>query len=108
MYVRRQDFTQRGHGFTTLQMQRAARGALFIWPVEGSLSYAKALAAKIGRDDLKIVGPAILEQHGAKLRGCSYPSIVLDHACELSDEECALLREVRMWCLPADSVERNI
>lgn len=108
MQIRQQDISQRGHGFTTLQIQHAPQGALFICPARGAINHTKALAASIGRDDLKIVGPEILDRHAERLRGCRYPSIVLDHACEPSGEEYALLREVRAWCVPADSPERHI
>lgn len=108
MQIRRQDISQRGHGFTTLQIQHAAQGALFICPANGVIRHTKELAASLGRDDLKIVGPEVLERGAERLRGCRYPSIVLDHACEPSAEEYALLRQVRAWCLPTDSVERNI
>jgi hypothetical protein len=95
MKTRHFDISQRGHGFTTLQMQRAPQGALFIWPAQNSINYARSLAAKLGRGDLEIVPPSILEGGGVRLRGKRYSAVVLDHACEPSPEEYELLRELR-------------
>lgn len=95
MKVREFDISQRGNGFTSLQMARAPKGSLYIWPVASSLNYARALAAKMDRADLQIVPPSILEYKGERIKGNRYPAIVLDHACEPSHEEYELLRELR-------------
>lgn len=95
MHVRHMDESQRRHGFTTLQMKHAPHGALFIWPVSGSLDYARALAIEHGREDLEIVSPSILDKRAERLRGRRLSGIVLDHACEPTTEEYDLLRELR-------------
>ena len=93
MRVRQQDESQRRNGFTTAQMKRAPQGALYIWPVHGSISYAKDLAQQLGREDLEIVSPSVLDQRGERLRGRRLTGIVLDHACEPSPEEYEILRD---------------
>jgi hypothetical protein len=93
--TRRMDDSQRRHGFTTLQMQQAPKGALFIWPVSGSIGYAKDLAKHLGRDDLRIMSGSVLDNRAEKLRGFRVPAIVLDHACEPTGAEYELLRELR-------------
>lgn len=65
-------------GTTTLQMKQAPHGAFYVWP-NGHLSYPKALAAFVGRDDLKIIGPHEVET-GRTFRG-NDRMIVVDHAC---------------------------
>lgn len=99
MRVREQDESQRGNGFTTAQMKRAPQGALYIWPVHGSISYAKDLARRLGREDLEIVSPSVLDQRGERLRGRRLSGIVLDHACEPSPEEYEILRDLRAFCV---------
>lgn len=46
----------RGTGRTTAQIANAPTGAVFVWCAKNT-SYALALAKKLSRDDLKIVGP---------------------------------------------------
>lgn len=64
-------------GRTTRQMQALPQGAVFVW-VNGQLSYPKALARRIGREDLRIVGPSWVEQ--GQYRGMDLPEIEIDHA----------------------------
>lgn len=72
----------RGEGRTKAQMTEAARGAIYIW-CNGVLSYPKALAQYLGRQDLHIYSPSALDDHrlyaGRRLSG-----IVLDHATDLN------------------------
>lgn len=95
MKTRHMEESQRGHGFTTLQMQHAARDALYIWPVHGSLQYARDLARKHGREDLEIVSGSILDNDAEKLRGRRLTGIILDHAAEPTDKEYELLYRLR-------------
>ena len=95
MRTRVMDESQRGQGFTTMQMRNAPIGALYVWPVAGSINYAVDLARGIGRDDLKIVPASILDRSAERLRGTRWPAIILDHACEPNDEDYFLLRELR-------------
>lgn len=65
----------RGMGQTTLQMQKAPQGAHYVWP-DKDLSYPKALAHHLGRDDLVIHDDDWLETPAAfKHR----EPVVLDH-----------------------------
>ncbi len=87
------DFSYRGTGRTTCQMLAAPRGAIYVCVHEQDARwYSRHLAHKLGRGDLKLVGPHWLEHHwqGRELTG-----LVLDHACHLTDEQrcnyqCAL------------------
>jgi len=99
MRVRVMDVSQRGNGFTTAQMQRAPRGAVYVWPVHESLGYAKDLARSLGRGDIEVVGPSVLERGGERLRGRRLTGIVLDHACEPDAEEYLTLRYIRAACV---------
>lgn len=70
----------RGTGQTTKQMERAAKGAVFIW-CNQYLEYPKRLARDIGRHDLRIFGPEVFSSHGReKLRGITFPEVIVDHA----------------------------
>ena len=73
----------RGTGATTQQMQDAPKGAVFVW-CNNRLEYPRALARKIGRDDLSIVSPYWLERGWA---GQKFTDLVVDHACSLSAGE---------------------
>ncbi len=99
MRVRTMDDSQRGNGFTTAQMKRAPLGSLYVWPVSGSINYAKALAHELGRDDLEIVSPSVLDRKAERLRGRRLTGLVLDHACEPTAEEYDVLREIRACCI---------
>lgn len=95
MRTRVMDESQRAYGFTTLQMKAAPQGALYIWPVSGSLAYARDLARHLGREDLQIESGSILERRGERLRGRQFSRIVLDHAAEPDEDEHELLRDLR-------------
>ena len=95
MRIRQMDDSQRGNGFTTAQMRRAPQGALYIWPVHSSIGYARDLARELGRDDLVIFPPSVLEHRGELLRGCIFSGLVLDHACEPDADEYEVLRDLR-------------
>jgi hypothetical protein len=71
----------RGTGTTTRQMEAAPNGTVFVW-VHAEISYPKALAHKIGRDDLEIVGPDWLEND--RWRGRTLTGVVVDHAAILT------------------------
>jgi len=78
----------RGDGTTTRQMQAAPQGAYYIW-VNNNFSYPKHLAHKLGRDDLKFIGPEDLFR---KLIGTER-IVVLDHAAHLSRQDSDALFE---------------
>jgi hypothetical protein len=84
-----------GSGRTTQQMREAPRHALFVW-CNGHLSYPRDLARSLGRDDLDIVGPYMLDRR--QLAGRRIP-VVVDHATKLSSEKRELLEEYRQFCL---------
>lgn len=70
---------ERGTGRTTRQMQGATHGAIFITK---ECDYAKHLAHKIGRPDLQIKPPSVMDDgwlHGRDLSG-----IVVDHHVQMS------------------------
>jgi hypothetical protein len=68
-------------GRTVRQMMAAHRDSTFVW-CNGHLEYPKRLAAKVGREDLKIVSPYWLEE--GRWRGLELTDLLLDHATELS------------------------
>lgn len=70
------EHTGRGSGKTSVQMVKAQRCATFLW-CSDHLHYPRDLARRLGRNDLRIVGPAWL-QHG--WRGLRLPELVVDHA----------------------------
>jgi len=77
------DHKYRGTGRTTKQMEAAPQGSVYLW-VHGDVYYPKKLAEKIGRTDLKIVGPGWLENGwlGVELTG-----LVVDHAAQLNERQ---------------------
>lgn len=62
-------------GRTTRQMQDAPQAAVYLWPLPGTIGYARALARHIGRNDLTITPITGWQSHG----GDVVP--VIDHAC---------------------------
>jgi hypothetical protein len=72
----RETLTERRTGRTTKQMQEAPPGAIFVW-CNGHLWYPRQLARRLGREDLRIIGP---HQISPALAGVC-PAVVLDHAC---------------------------
>lgn len=82
----------RGVGNTTRQMQAAPRDSVFVW-VNHHLGYAKDLANKLDRSDLKIVSPDWLsDKHWA---GLELTGITLDHATPLTNEQWGIYYHVR-------------
>lgn len=77
--------TLRGTGRTTAQMASAPHGAVFVW-VGHDTHYPQHLAHKIGREDLKIVGPDWLTRGwiGMELTG-----LVIDHDARLTPSQQA-------------------
>ena len=72
--------TLRGTGRTTAQMASAPHSAVFVW-VGHDTYYPKKLASKIGREDLKIVGPDWLTRGWV---GMELTGLVIDHAVRLT------------------------
>lgn len=85
----------RGSGQTSRQMLRAEPGALYIWVHRHSLAYANALAHHLGRGDLEVTSPKVLDDGGNRLRGRRFPEIVVDHACQLTDRQYDVLDDLR-------------
>lgn len=76
----------RGTGTTSQQMLAAPKNAVYVWP-HSDFSYPKELARKLGRDDLKIVGPGWVNNN---LRGRRDVEVIIDHATELEPEQLTL------------------
>lgn len=74
----------RGDGSTTRQMKDAPKGAHFVW-VNSLIDYPKALAKKIGREDLVIVSPSFLSDN--RWRGLRFSGLVIDHAAPLDHRQ---------------------
>lgn len=68
-------------GTTTQQMKDAPLNAIYIW-VNDNVWYPKQLAFELGRTDLLIRSPAVLN-HRDVLRATLIP-IVIDHAARLT------------------------
>jgi hypothetical protein len=78
---------KRGSGRTTQQMQRAPKGAIYIW-CNSHLDYPKRLASQLGRQDLVLVRPDWLSDR--RYMGQRLSGIIIDHATTLSEEQLAL------------------
>jgi hypothetical protein len=76
---------------TRKQMENAAPGALFVW-CNNQIYYPKDLAKRIGRGDLRIIGPAGLD--GPPLT-FGFPEIIVDHAALLSRRQHEAVEELR-------------
>jgi hypothetical protein len=76
----------RGTGRTTQQILDAPHEAMFVW-VHGAIGYPLRLAHKLGRDDLRIVGPDYFGAPG--FTGGIPPAIVVDHAVRFTDRQWA-------------------
>lgn len=68
--------SQRGTGRTTKQIKEAPQGAYFVW-CNNVLWYPRQLAAKLGREDLNVVGKSWIM--GERYYGVDPERIVLDH-----------------------------
>lgn len=66
-------------GKTTRAIQRAPQGAIYVW-CNDRIEYAKVLALKLGRADLKIVPPVWLAEHGNVKGFGRETKFVIDHA----------------------------
>ena len=73
----------RGSGQTTRQMQATPLGGVFVW-CNDSLQYPKMIAVKIGRSDIKIVGPYWLDNE--KWRGLELTGLTVDHATIMGEK----------------------
>ena len=71
-------------GETTRQMEAAPQGAVFVW-CNRHLDYPGALAKKLGRSDLEIVGPSWLDGNAWRARRLS--GLIVDHAADLIDSQ---------------------
>ena len=71
-------------GETTRQMEAAPQGAIFVW-VNSRLDYTKALAKKLGRDDLEVVSPEWLSSDS--WRGRTLTGVIVDHAASLTSTQ---------------------
>ena len=60
-------------------------GAVYVW-VNSMLGYPKALARAVGRGDLRIVGPHMLEV-------LAHRKMVVDHAAVLTNRQLECIRE---------------
>ena len=74
----------RGSGRTTRAMLAAPKGAYYIW-CGGSLDYPRELARKLGREDLKIVGPDWLTAR--RYQGLTGLQLRVDHYAPLTDAQ---------------------
>lgn len=83
----------RQSGRTTAALKSAPAGAWYIVP-PGSLPYMNALAHALGRADLKITGPGILDRQAMRLRATDV-EIVLDHEIDLTFRQWDTLDELR-------------
>lgn len=84
----------RGSGITRRAMEAAKPNAIYIW-CNGVLSYPKDLARHLGREDLKIYSPSVLEDD--RLRGILAPEIIVDHATRLTDAQSERLDIARRY-----------
>lgn len=81
-------YDERGSGRTTRQMLAAPKDAIFI--CAGPSRYSKALARFLGRDDLKIYSPEVLERS----MGLRPTGLVIDHAADLTERQEELARSI--------------
>ena len=72
-------------GETSEQMKAAPFGAVYVW-VNSNLGYPKALARAVGREDLRIVGPHMVET-------LAHRKMVVDHAAVLTNRQLDCIKE---------------
>ena len=82
---------KRDIGITTGQMQRAKRGAFYIW-VNSHLQYPMSLAISLKRADLKIVSPHWLDTDKCR---AYRQQIIIDHATHLTSKQYDILDKLR-------------
>jgi len=76
-------------------MSAAPLGAVFVW-LNSNLFYPKALAAKLGRDDLEVRPLSWLNVRNTRGRRFNYSEVVVDHAVLFDSERCAALNILRL------------
>lgn len=81
-------------GRTTRAIERAPKNAIYIWPVHGTLCYARDIARRLGRGDLQVVGLSWLDKHS--YLGVRDLVVVVDHAVDyfLSREQVRVLQDL--------------
>ena len=82
--------SDRQTGRTTAQMNAAPPGAVFVW-LNSNLFYPKALAAKLGRDDMEVRPLSWLNKRNTRGRRFNYSEVVVDHAVPFDSERYAAL-----------------
>ncbi len=80
--------SDRQTGRTTEQMRNAPHGATFVWSFRPG--YARDLARRLGRGDLRIVMPDALTD--GRCLGIDPEKLILDHDARLNAEESAAYR----------------
>jgi hypothetical protein len=73
-------------------MQAAPQGAVFIW-CNSHIEYPKALARKIGRQDLRVERLSWLAYRN--VAGLRVTGVVVDHAAKMDSEGLAALEYLR-------------
>lgn len=81
----------RGTGRTSLQMRFAPKNAMFVWGFDDSMFYPRALSRHLGRPDLVIVTPRMIESLWAPGTEC-----VVDHAAVLTVRQRDFLETRKM------------
>ena len=90
-------FMDRRSGRTTNQIKEAPEWAIYVWPVQLSISHPKQIAKKLGRTDIKIVSLSWLKV--SNVRGQS-SKVILDHATPsfMTNREWDEWGEIKRWC----------
>jgi len=76
--------TPRRSGRTTRALMDSPRGAYYVCPTVAAVSYTRALALSLNRDDLKIVPPSWLRPQNILSTSKIY--VTIDHATMLDTE----------------------
>ncbi len=84
--------SERGSGKTTRAMLAAPKDAVFVW-VDHHFEYPRALAIRLGREDLKIVSPGWLED--MRWVGTTLTGLRLDPDARLTDRQWECWRGAR-------------
>jgi hypothetical protein len=87
----------RQSGRTTQALLAAPKGAVYVW-VNHRLEYPKALAHKLGRDDLKIVSPKWIEDR--RWVGMEFPAMDIDHETHFTERQWELYWEAKTRVRP--------
>lgn len=83
-------------GITTRQLLAAPDGAIYIW-VGAAMAYPRALAKKLGRDDIRVVPASWLVSKDRFIDVDSATHIVLDHGLLLTQSLRQGLEEVHAY-----------